>query len=96
MTQEDRTEIEETLKELRARNTALETIVMQLMVRISTLFEHPQEFVRFVMMHAEDSLQRGRDQATGKDKAIAEDALDVFRSHSMNLIAALTPRDSPQ
>lgn len=96
MTDEERLEIETTLRELRARNTVLETVQTQLLLRLASLFDQPQDFVRLVMTHAENNLRRGRQQATGQDKAIAEDAVRVLDDYSLRLIAALTARDNPQ
>lgn len=89
-------EIDIALRELRARNTVLEAVQTQMMLRIASIFDQPQEFVRLVMMHAEENLRRGRAQARGEDKVIADDAVAVCDAYSLRLIAAMTAKDNPQ
>lgn len=96
MQMEHRAEVEIVLRELRARNAVLEAVQTQLMLRIASIFDQPQEFIRLVMMHAEENLRRGRDQATGEDQAVAQDAATVCDNYSMRLIAALTPKQNAQ
>jgi len=93
---EDRLKLDVILRELRARNTVLEAVQTQLMLRLAPLFDQPQEFVRLVMMHAEENLRRGRDKATGEEKAIADDAVRVCFNYSLRLIAGLTPKQNAQ
>ena len=96
MTGKERNEIQAVLRELRARNTVLETVQTQLMIRIASMFDQPGEFVRIVMMNAEENLLRARRQATGEEKAIADDAVALMNDYSMRLIAGLTPPENPQ
>ena len=96
MTGKERNEIETALRELRARNTVLETVQTQLMIRIASMFDQPGEFVRIVMMNAEENLLRARRLATGEDKAISDDAVGLMNDYSMRLIAGLTLPENPQ
>lgn len=82
-----------------ARNTVQETMITQLMLRLAGLFDQPQEFVRLVMTHTEDSLMNGVRQARSEPEEhqeIADLAMTYFQDFSGRLIAALTPKQNPQ
>lgn len=93
---ENRSERELTLQQLRARQLVTEAVQTQLMLRLATLFDHPGEFVRLMLDHAERSLQSGLRAAPEGQAVIAEDALAYFEQYSLAIAAAITPKDNPQ
>lgn len=85
----NRAELE--VRELRAHIRVVEAIQTQLLLRLAAGVDQPQEYVRLVMMTAEDSLRGGLQQTEDDDDArqIAEDAVTIFEDYSMRLIAAI-------
>jgi hypothetical protein len=92
-----RDELEMLVEEVLARNAVLETIQTQLMVKLAAaLFDKPQEFVRLVMMDAEENLRRAAKQVSGEEKTRADAAIAIFENYSMRLIAGMTPKSRAQ
>jgi hypothetical protein len=76
-----------------ARSAVQETMLMQMMLRLAGLFDHPEEFVRQVMVHSEASLVSGLDiarQSSEQEAIVAEAAVDYFNDLSNRLIHAMS------
>jgi hypothetical protein len=74
--------IEMTMQELVARQTVLETVQTQLMIKMAGVLDQPQEFVRAVMADAEENLSRARKKAPEEHHATADMALAYFVNYS--------------
>ena len=82
--------VEMTMQELVARQAVLETVQTQLMIKLSGLFDRPEEFVRAIMRDAEENLRRARDHAPEKQRPTATVAFSYFMNYSMRLIDGMT------
>jgi hypothetical protein len=83
--------MEDTVKDLAARATVLELMLVQTLVRISPDFGGPGVLMKAVMIPVEDTLRNAEKAARGtQDEEKARDALAYFENLTMRMIAGLT------
>jgi hypothetical protein len=83
-------EMEELARELRARQTAIETIVLAMFAHLATHTEAPAHFIGQIMDDADRIVLQAQRQAHGEDVASTAAARDAFRNFSHAILTHVT------
>ena len=83
-----------------ARIGALETVTFHLIVSMARMFDQPPEFVRQVMIGAEDDIlaevKRLAESGTQAEREESELVKAMFDHFSVRMIAGITPTHGPK